>query len=112
MTSVKVRDKRASNVASLDRFFLNVPWEALLSSLHSVDEKLEIFTELINYGLDNLIPERTIEIYATDRPWMTSQLKRLINKRQKAFASGNRCLSNLLRNKVNRERKSCRKVYY
>ena len=46
------------NRASLGRFFLNVPWEALLSNLHSVDEKLEIFFELKNYGLETVIPER------------------------------------------------------
>ena len=102
------------NRASLGRFFLNVPWEALLSNLHSVDEKLEIFSELKNYGLDTVIPERTTKIDVIDRPWMTSQVKHLIDKRQKSFVSGNmtRCLFKLLRNKVNRERKSYRKVYY
>lgn len=38
-----------------------------------------------------------------ERPWMTSSLKRLIIKRQKAFAAGNIFLFKLLRNKVNRE---------
>ena len=47
-----------------------------------------------------------------DRPWMTSQLKRLIIQRQKAFATDNKCLFKLLRNKVNRDRKHCRKIYY
>ena len=47
-----------------------------------------------------------------DRPWMTVQLKSLIARRQKALASSNESLSELLRNKVNRERKRCCKVYY
>jgi hypothetical protein len=43
---------------------------------------------------------------------MTSHLKRLILQRQKAFALGSNFMFKLLRNKVNRERKRCHKVYY
>ena len=46
-----------------------------------------------------------------DRLWLSTQLKQLITRRQKAFASGNQPLFKILRNKVNRERKRCRKVY-
>ena len=110
--SIKVRDKRPSKVASLGRFFLNVPWDHILSSSQSSDDKLIAFTEIINYGLNTIMPERTVKVHVNDRPWMTSHLKRLIQQRQKAFASDNKFMFKLLRNKVNRERKRCRKVYY
>ena len=48
----------------------------------------------------------------TDKPWMNANLKILIKKRQKAFISGDKFLCKMLRNKVNRERKRCRKEYY
>ena len=47
-----------------------------------------------------------------DRPWMSSNLKRLIQKRQKAFVQGNKILYRQLRNKVNRMTKKCRKIFY
>ena len=53
------------------------------------------------------MPERSIRIHQTDRPWMTSNLKRLI----RAFVNGN-ITYKLLRNKVNREKKHCSKIYY
>ena len=53
-----------------------------------------------------------MKVHETDRPWLTSQLKALIARRQKAFSSGNELLYKMLRNKVNRERKRCRSVYY
>ena len=109
---IKVRDKRQSKVASLGRYLINIPWEDLLSSDQTVDEKLELFTELIYYGLDTIMPERSLKACVNDRPWMTSQLKRLIIQRQKAFTSDNKCLFKFLRNKVNRDRKRCRKLYY
>ena len=58
------------------------------------------------------MPERSIRIHQTDQPWMTSHLKRLIERRQKAFAAGHDLLYKLLRNKVNRERKRCQMIYY
>ena len=58
------------------------------------------------------MPVRSITIHEMDRPWVSSQLKQLIIRRQKAFTSGNLPLFKILRNKVNRERKRCRKVYY
>ena len=111
-TTIKVRHKRPSNVASLGRFLLNVPWENILSSLRSSVDKLTTFTEIINYGLNTIMPEKSIKVNPNDRPWMTSHLKRLILQRQKAFALGNNFMFKLLRNKVNPERKRCRKVYY
>ena len=59
------------------------------------------------------MPERTSTIHPNDRPWIDNNLKLLIKRRQKAFASGNVTLFKLLRiNKINRERKRCRKTYY
>ena len=58
------------------------------------------------------MPERRIKVYANDCPWMTQGLKRLILLRQKAFTTGKKVLFRLLRNKVNREWKRSRKLYY
>ena len=91
---------------------MEIPWPDLMTKTHSSSKKLSILTELIYYGLGAIMPERSIKVHKTDRPWMTAQLKSLIARRQKALASGSESLFKLLRNKVNRERKRCRKIYY
>ena len=77
---IKVCDKRRSNISSFGRFFQNVPFEDILSSVQSPCEKLTIFTDTINYGLNTIMPERSIKVHVIDRPWMTNNVKRLINK--------------------------------
>lgn len=109
---IKVRDKRPSKKASVGRYLQEIPWTDLFLTEQSCDEKLSIMTQIISYGLDVIMPERSIRVHATDRPWMNSKLKSLIARRQKAFTSGNEHLFKLLRNKVNRECKRCRKIYY
>ena len=46
------------------------------------------------------------------RLWINADLKRLVQKRQQAFASGGTFLFKLLINKVNRDKKRCRAIYY
>ena len=58
------------------------------------------------------MPERSVKIHVDDCPWITKDLKRLILQRQKAFTAGKMSLFKFLRNKVNRERKRCRKSHY
>lgn len=96
----------------MGRFFLQVPWSDLLSPDLSCELKLRTLTDIINLGLNTIMPGRSTKVYETDRPWLSVHLKHLIARRQKAFASGNQYLFTILRNKVNRERKRCRRVYY
>ena len=107
---IKTRDKWPSKITSVDRFLLQVPWSDLFSSDRSCEDKLSILTEIVNYGLDTIMPERSVRVHETDRPWMNSQLKALITRQQKALATNNVPLLKILRNEVNRERKRCRKI--
>ena len=109
---IKTRDKRPSRVRSLGRFLLEVPWDTVLSQNESCDDKLAAITRIINYGLDTIMPVRSVKVHQTDRPWVNANLKRLIKKRQQALSSGDMLLFKMLRNKVNRERKKCRAIYY
>ena len=98
--TIRVRDKRPSTIRSLGRYLQEIPWDHS-SSISSVDQKLSLMTSIINYGLNLIMLERTSTIHPNDRPWIKNNLKLLIKRRQKAFASGNVTLFKLLRNKVN-----------
>lgn len=65
----------------------------------------------LRYMRKNGVSEKQV-IHTVTLPWMTNNLKRLIRQRQKAFINGNNTTFKLFRNKVNRERKRCRKTYY
>ena len=109
---IKTRDKRPSSVASNGRYLLEFPWDTALSQNEPCDDKLAAVTQIINYGLDTIMPVRSLKVHQTDRPWLNADLKRLVQKRPQAFASGDTFLFKLLRNKVNRARKRCRAIYY
>ena len=108
---IKIRDKRPSKKSSFGRYLSNIPWANFLSDDKSSKVKLTLFTDIIDLGLNILMPEKSIRVYPTDRPWMNAEIKSLIQKRQKAFNSGNLIDFKKLRSKVNRERKRCRQLY-
>ena len=99
--TIKARDKRPSKRNSLGRFLLQVPWSELLCAEQTCEQKVQTLTDVINYGLNTIMPEHSIRVNETDRPWISVQLKDLIACRQQALASGKRMLYKISRNKVN-----------
>ena len=111
--TVYVRDKRPSSIHRLGRFLCEVPCDFVVNSRQQpCNQNFNNFTDIVNYGLDTLAPLMAVKVHHNDQPWMNSNLKCLIKKRQKAFAQNNHTLYEQLRNKVNRSRKICPKLYY
>ena len=108
---VQVRDLRVSSKVALGRYLSSIDW-SVLDNLVSCQSKLDFFTNILKAGIDTIMPLKTVRIHINDAPWMTAQLKDLINCRQKALAQGNQALFKFYRNRVNKERKFCRANYY
>ena len=73
--------------------------------------RLERFTDLINLGINTIMPNKRITLHVNDPPWITANFKNLIKKQQAAFSNGNIELFRYYRNRVNRERKICREKF-
>ena len=44
--------------------------------VHRVDEKVRLFMATLVRHLDKTLPERTVRMYPTDKPWMTPRIKK------------------------------------
>ena len=62
--------------------------------------------------LDETIPETTIRVHASDKPWMTSYIKREIRARQKAYTTGNMTQYRHLADKIITLIKRAKAKYY
>ena len=76
-----------------------------------MDMKTTYFNDMIQIGLNTLMPTKTVKLHRNDAPWMTGHLKLLIRQRQKALNEKDIHLFRFYRNKVNKERKLCREKY-
>ena len=84
----------------------------LVGCKESCEEKTLALETIIKTGLDFVLPLKSKTIIANELPWISKQLKSLIHERQIALAGGDKDCFRLLRNRVNRLRKSCRAKYY
>ena len=60
-------------------------WHILFTGVQSCEELLGMFQKVLSTGLDLLMLVRRVRINTNDAPWMTSELRSLILKWQRAF---------------------------
>ena len=75
---------------------------------------MRVFQEVIQTGLDTIMPLKKVRFNIKDPPWMNPELKSLILKRQSPFHQpGTNSVSfRFYRNLVNRTRKRCKSKFY
>jgi hypothetical protein len=98
----KLFDFRKSNLERCKRILLNFPWQTFYRSLASIDEKCDLFHDMINEAMLT-IPCELVPITKNDKPWITPLIKSLINKRYSAFRSRNFPLYEHYKGKVRKE---------
>jgi hypothetical protein len=69
-------------------------------------------TDLIDNGLNHIMPIQQEKDHVNDRPWITPKFKKLIRQHQNAFSSGDTERFRMFRNLVHRERKILRKSFF
>ena len=85
------------------RWCNNHTWFADVKNPESCSELASSFSKHLSSAIDRIFPIKMVKIHFTDKPWMTPSLKQLINKRQRAFHSGDRDLWRHYRSKVKKE---------
>ena len=66
-------------------------WEALYKPHgEDIDGITDCVSEYIGFCMDNTIPTKEVRCYPNNKPWVTSDLKALLNEKKRAFRSGDR----------------------
>ena len=104
-------DTRKSRKLELGRYLSSINW-SIVDSLVKCEDKLVLMMNLINIGLNHIMPIQRDKVHVNDRPWITPKFKKLIRHRQNAFISGDTVRFRKFRNLVNRERKILRKSFF
>ena len=53
-----------------------------------MDRRLSTITDYINFCRDTVNPVRTVRCYPNNKPWITSDIKDLLNQKKMAFKNG------------------------
>lgn len=76
---------------ALQDCFESTDWDVLCEPHgEDIDNMTDCITEYIRFCEDTTIPARTVACFSNNKPWITSDLKALLNEKKRAFRSGDR----------------------
>ena len=86
-TKVKIRQGNNATKIAFGKWLTDFNWTALYHTF-SCEQKFELFEDIINAGLDCFLPAKTVRLHEKDKPWITPEVKKIIEARQTAFHDG------------------------
>ena len=79
---VKVKQGNNHNKRAFGNWLANINWSNWFRA-NSCEHNIVIKT-----GLDCFFPCKTVKLHDNDKPWVTTNFKKIIEKRQRAFGEG------------------------
>ena len=76
-------DFQNTNIDRLTNILIQTNWDVILNN--DVDEAVKQFTQTLLDAANKSIPTKRIRTRRNDKPWVTSELKREIRKRDRLF---------------------------
>ncbi|CAB3993754.1 Hypothetical predicted protein [Paramuricea clavata] len=107
------RDLRESSLQPFGRWITSFDWSDIFTR-NACEDKYGKFNDIMSDVIDILLPLKRTKVTKCDKPWLTSSIKELIIKRQKAlhYYGKNSDAYKLWRNQDQQSIKSARFKYY
>ena len=94
------RDMRKTRMQELGRYLSLLDWD-ILNHATSCEAKQQLFEDLVNTGLDIIMPLKKSQMHSNNPPWITPEFINLIKRRQQALAQKHMTVYRYYRNLVN-----------
>lgn len=85
----KFRPMKPGNLQTLQVEMCKETWESVTNAV-DVDDKVSIFNTLVANMLNIAMPEKSVRVHASDKPWITPHIKNYIKERQSAYTNGDK----------------------
>ncbi|XP_033096907.1 uncharacterized protein LOC117101127 [Anneissia japonica] len=106
-----VRPMPDSKLRAYGQWLVDYEWMEVYNE-NNMQTMCSNFYQTLHESIDKYFPKRVVKRHPTDKPWISSQIKALIAKRQKAFANNHDHLWRQLRNKINRLIRRAKNLFY
>jgi hypothetical protein len=110
-TQIQRRDCRAATRRTLISTLKVVNWTSLYR-LNSCKDQLSAFLPVVVGACNSCLPMRSVKLHPSDKPWIISDIKVSVKKRQKAWVKGDSQLYKFYRKKVSQLYKVARRRFY
>ncbi|XP_042070768.1 voltage-dependent N-type calcium channel subunit alpha-1B [Haplochromis burtoni] len=91
VTTRTVRRWSEEALAELQGCFEVTDWETLCEPhAEDINGLTECITDYITFCTDSIVPAQTVHCYPNNKPWVTKDIKALLNNKKRAFRGGNK----------------------
>ena len=86
-------------------------WQVFIDSCDGLDELNDHVSGYINFCEQNALEEKTVKIFGNNKPWVTKEMKSLLNEKKRCFMEKNKERGKQIQNKIKLKMKECKKSY-
>ena len=86
-------------------------WNVFIDTCNNLDELYDHVSCYINFCEDNCFSEKTVKIFKNSKPWVTKEMKCLLNERKKAFKERNIEKGKIIQSKIKTKINECKQAY-
>lgn len=76
------------SILALQGCFECTDWNNLLTPSNNISEQVDTISSYISFCVDSIIPSKTVTIFPNNKPWITKELKEILNKKKRVFFTG------------------------
>ncbi|XP_077458140.1 uncharacterized protein LOC144075198 [Stigmatopora argus] len=92
--------------------FETTDWEVLCNSHgNDIDSLTACITDYINFCVENIVPSKKVRCFSNNKPWVTRDLRALLNKKKRAFRSGEKESLKMVQKELKREIRKGKTIY-
>ena len=84
-------------------------FDCLFDPSEHVDHNAEVFTDYINFCIDMIVPTKQVKCFGNNKPWVTKDLKQLLNKKKYLLSSNDREQLKTVQKEINRTIAECKR---
>jgi hypothetical protein len=109
--TITVSDWSPQFVEQLQACFDCTDWSALYSPDDDLDESVAVISSYIDFCVELNIPQKITKSYPNNKPWVTPELKLLLNKKKRALASKDKNELKSVQAQLRTAIKACKSAY-
>ena len=108
---LNVKSWTAEATLELRHCVATTDWNELINTATDLDNAVEVVSAYICFCKDSVIQSKTVKLFANNKPWVTKELKLLLNEKRRVFHTGTKEDRKLVQKKLKRKIQECKKLY-
>ena len=85
-------------------------WDVLYDDCADLDSNVDVCSGYISFCVGNIVPTKTVKIYPNNKPWVTKDVKSLLNRKKAALSNNNNDIRSVQR-ELNKSRNDAKRAY-